>query len=479
MTADPDPATQSKAASAFVSLLELAARGMEELPDAQLEAVVHLAGKYTPRTRAHAAVAIGNAALSSSTREKLVACGGLKAVLELSAVDDAEVQAAAALALALLSQSEAARAAMLKEGGLPALFSLLRASHPTAVRCASFALVSLAQADAGRVVRAFPPKVLVMITRSKDFVLQSIGAQLVCAIATEPTLRVPLLRARAVPPLLTLALSSFSAAAQIDATHALWLLGQRNDALVKTAERDQAAELLLAEMTGWASGLLRVKQRVRSTPRSARAHSRRPSSTTKANRTSRSTRSIRSSPRMRYAVRTPSGEQLRGADDVRKYHESLAEDEQTSMLWRLANQSLLSDLMIALMEHGYANEELGASVRATACHFLLDFQKKELRVVVYLGVFVAAPVKDDGGGGEGSHAARGSRLLPGRQTADREGEAASAAAPRRRGARGSAGGGAGGGWRRRRRPSDGRGPRCRRRRGGGGVQRGGARGREC
>ena len=33
------------------------------------------------------------------------------------------------------------------------------------------------------------------------------------------------------------------------------------------------------------------------------------------------------------------------------------------MLWRLANQSLLSDLMIALMEHGYANEELGASVR--------------------------------------------------------------------------------------------------------------------
>ena len=102
MTADPDPATQSKAASAFVSLLELAARGMEELPDAQLEAVVHLAGKYTPRTRAHAAVAIGNAALSSSTREKLVACGGLKAVLELSAVDDAEVQAAAALALALL-----------------------------------------------------------------------------------------------------------------------------------------------------------------------------------------------------------------------------------------------------------------------------------------------------------------------------------------------------------------------------------------
>ena len=39
MTADPDPATQSKAASAFVSLLELAARGMEELPDAQLEAV--------------------------------------------------------------------------------------------------------------------------------------------------------------------------------------------------------------------------------------------------------------------------------------------------------------------------------------------------------------------------------------------------------------------------------------------------------
>ena len=125
MTADPDPATQSKAASAFVSLLELAARGMEELPDAQLEAVVHLAGKYTPRTRAHAAVAIGNAALSSSTREKLVACGGLKAVLELSAVDDAEVQAAAALALALLSQSEAARAAMLKEGGLPALLSLI------------------------------------------------------------------------------------------------------------------------------------------------------------------------------------------------------------------------------------------------------------------------------------------------------------------------------------------------------------------
>ena len=400
MTADPDPATQSKAASAFVSLLELAARGMEELPDAQLEAVVHLAGKYTPRTRAHAAVAIGNAALSSSTREKLVACGGLKAVLELSAVDDAEVQAAAALALALLSQSEAARAAMLKEGGLPALFSLLRASHPTAVRCASFALVSLAQADAGRVVRAFPPKVLVMITRSKDFVLQSIGAQLVCAIATEPTLRVPLLRARAVPPLLTLALSSFSAAARFDATLALWLLGQRNDALVKTAERDQAAELLLAEMTGWASGLLRVKQlRALNAALGARALATTLEYYEGQPNLAKYTVDQELS-RMRYAVRTPSGEQLRGADDVRKYHESLAEDEQTSMLWRLANQSLLSDLMIALMEHGYANEELGASVRATACHFLLDFQKKELRVVVYLGVFVAAPVKDDDGGGE-------------------------------------------------------------------------------
>ena len=99
----------------------------------------------------------------------------------------------------------------------------------------------------------------------------------------------------------------------------------------KTAERDQAAELLLAEMTGWASGLLRVKQlRALNGALGARALATTLEYYEGQPNLAKYTVDQELS-RMRYAVRTPSGEQLRGADDVRKYHESLAEDEQTSM----------------------------------------------------------------------------------------------------------------------------------------------------
>ena len=79
------------------------------------------------------------------------------------------------------------------------------------------------------------------------------------------------------------------------------------------------------------------------------------------------------------------------------------------MLWRLANQSVLSDLCSHLCSHllftalfptkcqvlsdlltalhaaGFNDPAIGSAVRATTCHFQLDFQHDTLRVSVALG----------------------------------------------------------------------------------------------
>ena len=65
--------------------------------------------------------------------------------------------------------------------------------------------------------------------------------------------------------------------------------------------------------------------------------------------------------------------------------QALPEERRTGMLWRLANQSVLSDLLTALHAAGFNDPAIGSAVRATTCHFQLDLQHDTLRVSVALG----------------------------------------------------------------------------------------------
>ena len=51
----------------------------------------------------------------------------------------------------------------------------------------------------------------------------------------------------------------------------------------------------------------------------------------------------------------------------------------------------MSDVVIELHAAGYADMDLGASVRATSCTFYLDVRPQTLRVLLRVGVFVAGP----------------------------------------------------------------------------------------
>ena len=88
---------------------------------------------------------------------------------------------------------------------------------------------------------------------------------------------------------------------------------------------------------------------------------------------------------------TQSWQVHRSAEAIRGYHEGLPEAEQQALIWRLANQSLVSDIIIELHNAGYADMDLGASVRATSCTFYLDERPALLRVLVRVGVFVSGP----------------------------------------------------------------------------------------
>ena len=72
--------------------------------------------------------------------------------------------------------------------------------------------------------------------------------------------------------------------------------------------------------------------------------------------------------RMEYRVRTADGVELRSPEAIRAHYESLDEAGQGGLLWRLANQSLLADLISELHANGFVDIALGASVRATSDH---------------------------------------------------------------------------------------------------------------
>ena len=111
-------------------------------------------------------------------------------------------------------------------------------------------------------------------------------------------------------------------------------------------------------------------------------------------------------PRMEYRVRTSEGDELSTAEQIREYYESLPEKaeveeegaegappapSQTHILWRLANQSLLADVIAEMMIGGYSDSDLQATLRATSVKFVLDFGAQQLRVTAAVGVFIPAP----------------------------------------------------------------------------------------
>ena len=55
---------------------------------------------------------------------------------------------------------------------------------------------------------------------------------------------------------------------------------------------------------------------------------------------------------MSYTVRTRTGEAYRGASAIRAYHETLPATERGGLLWRLANQTLVSDIVVELHAAG-------------------------------------------------------------------------------------------------------------------------------
>ena len=173
MSCDSDIGIQQRAASSFVTLLELAQAGAAKQPVEQLAALVAQLSRFTPSARSHAALGLATAALCPEQREALssagLLAGALKQLLELCSVEaQPDVQGAAALALALLSQERGACEQMLSGGAVGALAALVRSSDHDAVRCAAYTLAALAQLPEARprIARAFPPRVLVMVRRA-------------------------------------------------------------------------------------------------------------------------------------------------------------------------------------------------------------------------------------------------------------------------------------------------------------------------
>ena len=62
---------------------------------------------------------------------------------------------------------------------------------------------------------------------------------------------------------------------------------------------------------------------------------------------------------MSYWVKSEAGELLQGAAAVQAFHKALPPHERQRMLWRLANQSLLSELVLELHAQGFHDMDLG------------------------------------------------------------------------------------------------------------------------
>ena len=262
-TATEQPARQSQAASSLWALSRLAETRSDELPAESVEAMAALMGKYTVNSRGHAALALSVSALSPSVRELLLEAGVLKPLLALAAEGDPEAEGATALLLALLVQSEAARTLLLEEAPMASIGALLISTNPDAVRCAVCVLASLAELPAGaaQIVAAFPPKLVVMLLRSKDAIVQAASARLHAALALEPDLWLRLLHAQCVPALVEVSVSSRSAVARFEAMHALRIVSERSDEAMARQEREQATRVLLRALAEFGVGLLQVATR--------------------------------------------------------------------------------------------------------------------------------------------------------------------------------------------------------------------------
>ena len=404
MSCDSDLGIQQRAASSFVTLLQLAQSGVAKQPAEQLAALVAQLSRFTPSARSHAALGLANAALCPEQREALRTTGllanALKQLLELCSVEaQPDVQGAAALALAVLSQEREAREQMLKGGAIGSLAELLRSADHDAVRCAAYTLTALAQLPEAlpKIARAFSPRVLVMVCRSKDFFLQTVGAQLIGALAADPHQQLRLLGAHALGPLVATAQSSLSAAARFEATRALHALTLQPDVAIAARRRDMQTLALLRALSTFAAARIHVRS-LRTVANSLNAKTLPQLLEYYEARPELAEYTVEHElKRMGYHVRTAKGEMLRGADAIRAHHAALESDEQRRhLLWRLANQSLVSDIIVELHNAGYAEPDLGASVRATSCTFMVDLQQGALRVLVRVGVFVSGPGASDG-----------------------------------------------------------------------------------
>ena len=91
-------------------------------------------------------------------------------------------------------------------------------------------------------------------------------------------------------------------------------------------------------------------------------------------------------PRMEYSVVSPAGEQLTTAVTIRELFErgGDATAGKAVLLWRLANQSLLADLLVPLRQ--WMDVELGIAVHARTCRFTLDLRPSHLEVHARAGL---------------------------------------------------------------------------------------------
>ena len=191
-----------------------------------------------------------------------------------------------------------------------------------------------------------------------------------------------------------LALSTAAnASARFEAMQALSSLSLNADAALTAPSRERASRTLLHALASFASGLLK-SHRLRELNLALNGKSLEEVLGYYQSRPELAKYTIDVElPRMEYRVRTSEGDELSTAEQIREYYESLPEKaeeveeeaegappapSQTHILWRLANQSLLADVIAEMMIGGYSDSDLQATLRATSVKFVLDFGAQQL-----------------------------------------------------------------------------------------------------
>ena len=203
-----------------------------------------------------------------------------------------------------------------------------------------------------RIARAFAPHLVVMLCRSRDVFLQTVGCQLLGGLASaEAGLRLRLLVAQAVRPLLSIVQSSRSASARFEAMHALAALAAQPEDARSAIRLERSSRALLYALTSFASGLLRpLRLRELNASLNAKPYSELLAYYEARPELARYTLDTELT-RMEYRVKLGGDQaEMSDASEIRRrYDEELSEDDKGSLLWRLANQSLLADLIAEMM----------------------------------------------------------------------------------------------------------------------------------